>query len=159
MTEKSLGRVIYPGVGKFTIAKALQKALPEGMSHRLIDSHLLIDPVEAIEPGRNEAHYRLCQEFRHVAFRAVECIRRRIMSTCLAATPNDVETFREHAQIALTRTVPLIIVNISCDESANIARLCSDERKKGAANGKTKLTDAKVSLSSSRTSLCWTQIC
>ncbi|CAM6092670.1 unnamed protein product [Calypogeia fissa] len=138
----------FPGVGKFTIAKALQKALPSGISHRLIDNHLLIDPVEAIEPGRNDAHYRLRKDVRRIAFRGVECIQEKnvvvIMTTCLAAIPTDVEAFHEHANIALTRRVPLITVNISCDESANIARLCGDERKKGAVTGKTKLTDAKV---------------
>lgn len=35
----------YPGVGKLTIAKALEKLMPEA---KVIDHHMLINPVDAV---------------------------------------------------------------------------------------------------------------
>jgi hypothetical protein len=123
----------FPGVGKLTIARALQKKI--GANARLIDNHLLIDPVEAIEPGRNFAHYKLRKAFRHVAFEGIRAIEEKeitiIMTQCLAATPNDLESFQEHAAIACARGVPFVNINITCDEDTNKARLCSNDRKEG----------------------------
>lgn len=137
----------FPGVGKFTIAKALVsllKQLPTPPSIRSIDNHLLIDPVQAIEPGRTPEHYALRKQFRQVAFNALRTAPDPglviIFTACLAASENDVEQFIEYAELARARGVPLYSFTITCDESVNARRMMSEER----AHWKSKLVDGSV---------------
>lgn len=135
----------FPGVGKFTIAKALQTALPSHIPNRLIDNHLVIDLTEAIEPGRTEGHYQLRKRIRRESFSGLKALEDKkmviIMTTCFSDTPIEIERYEEHADIARARGVPLFAINLVCDLSANKARLCSDERKAGRIAGKMKLVD------------------
>jgi hypothetical protein len=56
----------FPGVGKLTIASLFEAKLDHSSTpFRLIDNHLLIDPVVAIEPVRNKGHYALRKKFRN----------------------------------------------------------------------------------------------
>jgi chloramphenicol 3-O-phosphotransferase len=134
----------FPGVGKFTIAKALAAKLGD-VPHRLIDNHVLIDPIEAIEPGRSEAHYALRKKFRVVAFEGLKALDEKtlviILTACLATSSEDLSQFAEYLDIAEARGVPLVVVNIVCDVGTNRRRLCSSERKTG---GKTKLIDVGI---------------
>ena len=138
----------FPGVGKLSIGLLLEKVLPES---RLIDNHLLIDPVEAIEPDRKTtAHYELRLYFRRIAFDRLKKIESKhltvMMTSCSAATPDDIRDFAEHVDIARVRRVPFLAVNLICEESVNAMRLCSDERVNGhrSGTGKSKLIDANV---------------
>jgi hypothetical protein len=55
--------------GKATIAKTIEAKLDHSRPpFRLIDNHLLIDPVVTIEPVRNKAHYALRKKFRKVVY-------------------------------------------------------------------------------------------
>jgi len=68
-----------------------------------------------------------------------------LMTACFAANEADIESFREHADIAATRNIPCILINIHCNETTNEHRLCSEERRWGRENGgKTKLVDVDV---------------
>ncbi|KAE8449406.1 hypothetical protein EG329_008307 [Mollisiaceae sp. DMI_Dod_QoI] len=138
----------FPGVGKFTIAKALQLALAQHVPTRLIDNHLFIDLSEAIEPGRTDGHYAFRTKIRREAFSALKALAEQqmviIMTTCLNELPADIKLYHEYADIARARGVPLFTVNLSCDRKTNEARLCSDERKAGRAAGKMKLVEADV---------------
>ena len=104
--------------------------------------------MEASEPGRNSAHDKLRKAFRRVAFEGIKSIKGKeiiiIMTQCLATTPNDLESFQEHAAIARARGVPFVNINITYDEDTNKARLCSNDRKEGCDSGKTKLTHPAV---------------
>lgn len=142
----------FPGVGKLTIAKALEAKLKlDDTPHRLIDNHLLIDPVVAIEPVRNTAHYALRKSFRKTAFEGLKGLKEErlviifttALSTSYLPTPyDDIDQFEEYADIAEARGVPLVVVNIVCDLGTNSRRLCSKERKE--VGGKTKLVDVDV---------------
>jgi hypothetical protein len=133
----------FPGVGKFTIGKALQKALHPTASTRLIDNQLLIDRVEAIEPGPTKAHYGLLQDFRDLAFKRLREIEDKnlviIMTVCLRNSLGDHKQVAEYQELARDRGVPLFTVNLECDTSMNEERLCNPERM---AMGRTKLSDA-----------------
>ena len=59
------------------------------------------------------------------------------MTACLASTVEDRLVFTEYVDIARTRNIPLIFVNIICSKEANAKRLANTDRTKG----KTKLTD------------------
>lgn len=133
----------YPGVGKYTIGELLHKAL--GSNTTFLHNHLLIDPVEAIYPGRTPAHYSLRKKFRKVAFDALienptpQLI---ILSTIsLAANNDDIAVMYEYFRIARERMIPVYWINLTCDDEEHKTRVSSDERKNG---GTSKCTDPAV---------------
>ncbi|KAG4428370.1 hypothetical protein IFR05_016152, partial [Cadophora sp. M221] len=124
----------FTGVGKLTAAKSLASALQSNHTPcRLINNHLLIDPVIAIEPIRNKAHYTLRKEFRRLAMEGLNRLSQNkenenkhiiIWTAALATshlpTPYDDTThFCEYLDFAKTRGVPLVFVNITCDLESN----------------------------------------
>jgi hypothetical protein len=133
----------YPGVGKYTIAKLILKTL--GSDSTFIHNHLLIDPVEAIHPGRTPAHYALRKKFRDVAFDALIADSNSqlsiVMTISLAANNDDIAVMHEHLRIAWERQVPAYWINLTCDDREHKARIVSDERKNG---GTSKCTDPAV---------------
>ena len=137
----------FPGVGKLTIAKTLEpKLLHSGTPCRLIDNHLLIDPVVAIEPIRNKAHYALRKKFRQTLYEGLNEVKEKrlvmLFTSCLVTSElerrYDIEQFKEYVDLAEGKGVPLVMVNIVCDLASNSERLGSDKRRK-EVGGKTKL--------------------
>ena len=116
----------------------------------MIDNHLLIDPVMAIEPIRNKAHYDLRRAFRQVAFDGLKNLQDDglfiISTACLATSPtptvfDDIDQLTQYVGLAEGRQIPLVMVNLICGLESNKVRLCSQERKE---NMKTKLVDTQV---------------
>jgi hypothetical protein len=71
-----------------------------------------------------------------------------IFTSCLVTsdleTPyDDINQFKEYADLAEGKGVPLVIVNIMCDLGINSERLGSDKRRK-EVGGKTKLVKLDV---------------
>jgi hypothetical protein len=132
----------FPGVGKYTVARKLAAVLPNA---RLLDNHALIDPVEAIEPGRTPEHYSLRKAIRTAAFKGIKESPRKdlamILTSCTSSSPADMAVFEEYLDIARHRKIPFVSVNITCSDQANVARLVASERADGR---KSKLTDASV---------------
>lgn len=139
----------FPGVGKYTIAKAFRDILEtESVPHRLVDNHALIDPFEAICPGRNAAHFALRKKFQALALDGLKAIEEKrliiILTACLAAySPRDLEQYEAYIELAKSRAVPFVVIDVACSEHANRVRLCSEERREGIG-GKTKLIDVNV---------------
>ncbi|MCJ1244517.1 hypothetical protein MMC30_001715 [Trapelia coarctata] len=133
----------FPGVGKYCISRELETIIPR--ETRLIDNHILIDPVEAIHPGRTPQHYQLRKTIRNAAFDAIKNLQSRnvtvLMTSCLSSSDADIEAFSEHLDIARCRKVPFILVNVLCAAENNLTRLQSLERVRGQ---KSKLTDPTV---------------
>jgi hypothetical protein len=149
----SNGRIIllngFPGVGKLAIARALPHLLEDtAIRTRLIDNHLLIDPVAAIVPTRGIAHNTLRKEVRAVAFNA---IRRElasdpgltiIMTGCLAHNASDIAVLQEHLDIAPAYGfVAFWLINLRCEEGEHKKRFGDAARY---AEGKTKLRDESI---------------
>ncbi|KAF2667325.1 hypothetical protein BT63DRAFT_290038 [Microthyrium microscopicum] len=99
----------YPGVGKHTIAKHIHTALDSDNNTTFIHNHLLIDPVEAICPGRNPRHYALRKKFRDVAFDALIADPNPqlsiIITISLGANADDIAVMHEHLRIARERRI------------------------------------------------------
>lgn len=143
----------FPGVGKLTLAKALEYKLKlSGTPYILIDNHKLIDPVVAIEPKRNTAHYTLRKVFRKTIFDLLVAVKEDrlviIFTACLATSKietlyDDIEQFKEYVEMADQRGAPLAVVNVVCDLKANIKRLQSEDRVE-MVDGKTKLADSRI---------------
>lgn len=133
----------YPGVGKYTIAKLLHNAL--GSNSTFIHNHLLIDPVEAIYPGRTPAHYALRKQFRDVTFDALikdpNPQLSILITISLAANNDDIDVMHEHLKIARERLIAVYWINLTCNDDEHKTRMVSDERKYG---GTSKCTDPTV---------------
>jgi len=135
----------YPGVGKSTIGKGLQNVLHPMASTRLIENQLMIDRVEAIEPGQTQANESLLQDFRHVMFKRLRAIEDTnlviIITVCLGTSSHDIHQFAEYQGLARDRGVLLYTINLKCDETTNAERLSNKERMD---MDKTTLADAGV---------------
>jgi hypothetical protein len=142
-----------PWSGKAHHRKTLEAKFDHSSTpFRLIDNHLLIDPVVAIEPVRNKAHHALRKKFRKVVYDGLNELDEKglvmIFTSCLVTsdleTPyDDIDQFNEDVDLAEGKGVPLVVVNIMCDLGANSKRLGSDERRK-EVGGKTKLVKMDV---------------
>ncbi|EAT83410.1 hypothetical protein SNOG_09218 [Parastagonospora nodorum SN15] len=136
----------FPGVGKLTIAQIMMHNLAAETT-RLIDNHVLIDPAEAIVPGRNPAHKALRREIRRVAFEALtkEMVShpnvKVIMTGCLADNSEDIAVLAEHVRIAQDTDGPFYLVEVTCDRAEHGRRLEAPAR---ATGGKTKLQDGSI---------------
>jgi hypothetical protein len=121
----------YPGVGKLTIARALNDDLENS---QLIDNNLLVELADAIEPLNTPANAALRTAIRHAAFDGIKAVTNKlitvIMTTCtLSNVPADLELFAELVDIARVRGVPFVSVNINCDSDVNVRRLASEARE------------------------------
>ncbi|KAJ4123343.1 hypothetical protein NW768_009877 [Fusarium equiseti] len=149
MSGSSSGKIVvlngFPGTGKLTIFKHLQKYLPTETTC-LIDNHLLIDPVVAVIPDRSDRHHELRRSvrapiFEELAHRA-EQGHTILMTACLAAdSPRDQAVFLEHLDIARKAQVPIYWINVHCHRSVLEQRVSTPERQQGS---KTKLTDVDI---------------
>lgn len=143
-----VGRVVLlkesPGAGRFSIGRKLFEMFDHRYA-RFIDNHLLIDPVQAIIPGRGAGHRALRHAFRRVAFDALDEIADTrttlIFPSCLSSTDEDQQVFEEYLGIASRRQIPLYLINISCDREEHYSRLVTVERSLGS---KTKLVTPEV---------------
>ncbi|KAG8666370.1 hypothetical protein FPOAC2_11480 [Fusarium poae] len=148
--SKSFGKIVvlngFPGTGKFTILKQLQKHFPGDGSTCLLDNHLLIDPVVAVIPDRSDRHHELRRLVRAPVF---EELGKRakdgdtiLMTACLAADNQRDDAFLdEHLDIARKSGVPIYWINLRCDPDILEQRLSTPERQEGS---KSKLTDVSV---------------
>jgi hypothetical protein len=135
----------FPGTGKLTILRRLQKHLPSDTTC-LLDNHLLIDPVAAVIPDRSDSHHELRRLVRAPIF--AELGKRAksgdtiLMTACLAANnQRDDEFYHENLDIARENGVPIYWINLYCDPAILEQRLSTPERQQG---GRTKLTDMDV---------------
>ncbi|KAJ7128097.1 hypothetical protein C8R46DRAFT_1145166 [Mycena filopes] len=133
----------FPGAGKHTVLK-LAKTLLAGS--RLLDNHLLIDPVAALIPDRSDAHHELRRQIRAPVFREISRLAQEgtviFMTACLAKdNERDAGVLQEHLDLVRNTNVPLFWINADCDIAALEQRVSSPERRHG---GKTKLTDVDL---------------
>ncbi|RSL65848.1 hypothetical protein CEP54_004055 [Fusarium duplospermum] len=132
----------FPGTGKLTILKKVNELLPIETTC-LLDNHLLIDPVEAVIPGRSQEHHELRGKIREIIF---EKLRERaqqghtiLMTACLVENnKRDAGVLQEHLDMARETNMPIFWINVHCSHEMLEQRVASTERSQG---GKTKLTD------------------
>ena len=142
------GRVVvlngFPGVGKFSMGRRLFDMFDPKQA-RFIDNHLLIDPVQAIIPGRSTDQKALRYAFRKVAFDALSGIADErttlIFTSCLSSSEEDQQVFEEYLAIASRRQISLYLFNIAGDRKEHHSRLVTTERSAGS---KTKLTIPEI---------------
>jgi hypothetical protein len=135
----------FPGVGKLTLARNLSTLLVQdegGLEVRLLDNHLFIDPVSAIEPERTPYHYELRKAFRDVAFSALKNLPGKVailMTDCLSETVEGRTQFEEYLGVALAKGCTMVVCNLVCGEQENKQRLGCEKRRESG-----KLMDIKL---------------
>ena len=131
----------YPGTGKFAVARALRSKLGD-TNTRLVDNHLIIDPAEAVHPGRGYEHKAQRDVIRRAVFQDLkglpETITTIVLTGCLGQNAEDVAVYAEHVEIAQARGVPLLSFTLTVQKSEHLLRLQSPDRVYGQ---KTKLND------------------
>ena len=143
----------FPGTGKYTILKRVQELVLADKSSRLVDNHLLIDPVQALFPGRSGDHHALRLSIRDAVFLtsqlAQEC--HIVLMTACLATENHRDTgfIREDLALVCGTNVPLYWISASCDRERLVERAQCDER---VQSSKTKPTDPAILGAGGRTS-------
>ena len=122
-------------MGKLTLARNLSTLLGQdegGLEVRLLDNHLLIDAVSAIEPERTPYHYELRKAFRDVAFSALKNLPGKVailMTDCLSETVEGRKQFEEYLEIAEDRECTMVVCNLVCGEQENRKRLGCEKRR------------------------------
>lgn len=134
----------FPGTGKHTILKNMLAILPKDT--RLIDNHLLIDPVQALYPDRSDQHHQLRAQLRAPVFQHIGKLAQQgcvvLMTACLAeGNERDASFFNEHVEMVRGTGVPLFWINTHCDQQLLEQRAQSEERIQST---KTKLTDVQI---------------
>lgn len=93
----------YPGTGKLAIARELQSKLQD-VQCRLIDNHLMIDPVDAIYPHRGLEHRVLYNRLRQFILDELRVFPGDnvvfIMTVCLGSNAEDVAVYAQHLDVS-----------------------------------------------------------
>jgi hypothetical protein len=95
----------FPGVGKLTIARSLQSSLTnQNVETRLIGDHLIIDPAEAVHPGRGHQHRAFRDKLRSSVFDELKTLPGQdiilIMTCSLGANVADTAVFVEYLEVS-----------------------------------------------------------
>lgn len=120
----------YPGVGKSSVASALQALIPES---RCLQSHLLIEPVAALLE-RDETGYRHLRKALRTPI--LDCIannpslqHRTIITTYYQETLEDREIdLKEFFESAMRGGRPFMVFILSCSPQENTRRLLGRSR-------------------------------
>lgn len=108
----------FPGVGKLTIARSLQSRLTN-VKTRLVDNHPIIDPAEAVHPGRGLQHKEFRDRLRRVIFDELKTVPEHdtvlIMTCSLGANVADAAVLAEYLEVSWTYTCSALMASHPLD--------------------------------------------
>lgn len=121
----------FPGVGKLTIARALQQRL--GAVGRLVHNHMLINPADAVLHRTEEGYQDLRRAIRSAVFASLADSPATygaayIFTDFQSGDATGSATCAEYLAAARARRCALISIVLTCEASTNLARLQSPER-------------------------------
>lgn len=133
----------YPGVGKLTVARELERLLPKS---KVYDNHLLIDPIAQLADRSSPEYDMIRTSLRRLILDVIgtaESTRGTTWiftdSRCTSEVgSNAVQDFVDASK---KRGVPFIPVIMTCSPEENARRIVDEGRGKG---GRTKLRDTDV---------------
>ncbi len=132
----------FPGVGKLSVARAIQSLLPE-QHCRIVDNNIAIDAVLAVFPNRGPAYSRLRERVYNAILdelkEDVDSSEVLIMTACLVAgVVSDGMALERHMEIARYLDMPFFYCTVTCSKGEHLERLVSPGR---VSEGKKKLDD------------------
>lgn len=134
----------FPGVGKLTVAKELQKLVPNS---KVYHNHLFIDPIAAVV-DRSSTHYNtLRTDLRRYILNMLATSEAAQDATLIftdsrCTSEVGILAVKDYQDAATKRGVPLISVILSCDLEENLRRIVSVDRS--IPGGSTKLRDSDL---------------
>jgi hypothetical protein len=134
----------YPGVGKLTIARELLTLLPQPA--RLVDNHLLIDPVAALLERGSDEYQALRKAVRLTILLAIarssELKSTNIVFTdSQSSSPLGSIVAKDYFDSAKNRGCPFFSIRLVCAEEEHFRRAVDGRRQN---DGTTKLTDINI---------------
>ncbi|CAI7566191.1 unnamed protein product [Penicillium pancosmium] len=134
----------YPGSGKFTVCKVIRQLVPDGAI--ILDSHKLIDPVEAKFPRLHPDYQKERHIYRQAIFKQYvyneDTLSKLVVFTDFQsnnALGRDVAA--EYKIAALESGRPFLPVYLVCDVNTNLKRVNTIER---IDSGTKKLTNVEL---------------
>ncbi|UKZ76964.1 hypothetical protein TrVFT333_004680 [Trichoderma virens FT-333] len=134
----------YPGVGKLTIAKELEKLIPNA---KIYHNHLFIDPVAPLVDRDSPYYHDIRTSFRRDILNTIATSETTQQFTWMFADSRSSSSIgsmgaRDYKDAADTRGVPFISIILHCQLEENATRVLDEGR---GAGFNTKLTDLEVS--------------
>lgn len=134
----------YAGVGKLSIARCLVHLLPQPA--KLLDNHLLIDPVSAILDRTSSEYQPLRKSVRSTILSAIVSSADLRNTTMIFTDQQSSDALgssvaREYEDAARRRGCQFLSFRLFCSLEENLRRATSEGRMK---SGTTKLTDANI---------------
>lgn len=132
----------YPGIGKLTIAKELEKLVPNS---KVYHNHLFIDPIAPLV-DRHSPHYQdMRTSFRRHILNTIATSEATqqftwIFTDSRSSSPIGITGAQDYKNAADLRGVPFIPIVLHCQIQENMRRILSE----GRGTGNTKLTDLAV---------------
>lgn len=117
----------WPGSGKLTIAREMAYRI----NARVVDSHTLLNPAEALYERTDPAYARLRRDLRELVFAHLKRVDARvplIFTDALSDDPWDAKMFEEYRALAVSRRSRLISILLDCSQDENERRLVSADR-------------------------------
>ena len=132
----------FPGVGKLTVAKELQKLIPNS---KVYHNHLLIDPIAAaVDRGSPQYDAMRTDLRRYILNMLATSKATRDVSFIFTDSRGSTEAGRmavkDYQDAAIKRGVPFISVILTCELEENVRRIVGPER----CVGSTKLVDSEI---------------
>ncbi|RVD89229.1 uncharacterized protein DFL_000246 [Arthrobotrys flagrans] len=144
----NVGRTIfingYPGTGKLTVAKELQKIIPNS---RVFDHHLLIDAARATFNQSDPEYQILRKAFRTTLLDSINAASTDhspttwIFTECQSNSHIGTSIAHEYLAAAKRRSSPFVSIILTCSLEENLKRLSHPSRK---TNPRRKLTNREV---------------
>ncbi|KAM4066190.1 AAA domain-containing protein [Hirsutella rhossiliensis] len=133
----------YPGVGKLTIAKELNKLLPRA---KVVSNHLLIDPAAALFDRTAQENQPLRPVLRREVLRSIaSSVSTRditwIFTDQQSSNQSGSSSAKDYQDAATARGAPFVSVILHCELEENLKRAVQGE-KGGCSN--TKLTNPTI---------------
>ena len=117
-----------PGVGKFTVAKELRKAL----NGFLIDNHVSIDVALAVSDRGSPDYFEMIDKVMDIILERINAAPTEsyIFTNCLSAEhQEDRDRFEKISNFAEIRKISFVQVLLECDLEENKRRIATDDRK------------------------------
>lgn len=137
----------WPGSGKHTTARALEKRLAG--KARVVHNHLHIDLAGAILPRTSPGYYQLREQLREVFFQTLAAASETfdyiyIFTDSQTNDPVGRGVTSHFAQAASERGCNFVPIVLICEEEENLKRLRSQERLDLAESGRGLLLDTEL---------------
>lgn len=123
----------FPGTGKLTIAKELQRLIGAPRC-RLVHNHLLINPADAVLPRSAPGYQELRRALRQAVFATLAadettrgCVY--VFTDFQSRSPVGTAVCAEFRAASRARGCELVSVVLECKEEVNVARLTSVDRE------------------------------